>query len=90
MDTLKAKVKADYVFTALKGKSAKKDEKELILIPKSDVIVEEVLKKLGEDKARIKSPSVAELEEEINELVYELYGLNEKDVKVIEAFLRRF
>ena len=42
------------------------------------------------DKAQIKSPSVAELEGEINELVYTLYGLNEKDVGVIEGFLGRF
>ena len=87
---VESKVKADYVSAALKGKRAKKDEKKQILIPKSDAIVEEILKKLEEDKARIKSPSVAELEEEINELVYELYGLNEEDVKVIEDFLRRF
>jgi len=45
---------------------------------------------MEDDKAKIKSPSVAELEEEINGLVYKLYGLNEKDVKVIEDFLRRF
>ena len=48
------------------------------------------MKKLEEDKARIKSPSVGELEVEINELVYKLYGLNEEDVKVIEDFLMRF
>jgi len=83
-------VKADYVVTALKGKRAKKDEKMQILIPKSDAIVEEILKKLEEDEAKTKSPSVAELEEEINMLVYKLYGLNEKDVKVVEEFLRRF
>ena len=82
--------KADYVVTALKGKRAKKDEKLQLLIPKSDAIVEEILKKLEKDKAKTKSPSVAELEEEINELVYKLYGLTEKDVKVIEDFLRRF
>jgi len=41
------------------------------------------LKKLEEDKTKIKSPSVAEFGEEMNELVYKLYGLNEKDVKVI-------
>ena len=63
-----------------------------ILVPKSDAIVEEVLKKMEEDKAKTESPSVAELEEEINELVYKLYGLNEKDkdAKVINDFLRRF
>ncbi len=87
---VESEVKADYVVTVLKGKRAKKDEKLQLLIPKSDAIVEEILKKLEEDKARIKSPSVAELEEEINELVYKLYGLNEKDVKVIDNFLRRF
>jgi len=87
---VESKVKADYVSAALRGKRAKKDEKKQILIPKSDAIVEEILKKLEEDKARMKSPSVAELEREINELVYKLYGLNEEDVKVIEDFLRRF
>ena len=87
---VESEVKADYVVTVLKGKRAKKDEKLQLLIPKSDAIVEEILKKLEEDKARLKSPSVAELEEEINELVYKLYGLNEKDVKVIDNFLRRF
>jgi hypothetical protein len=85
-----SEVKANYIVTALKGKSAKKDEKKQVLIPKSDAIVEEILNKLESDKAQIKSPSVAELEDEINELVYTLYGLNENDVEVIDDFLRRF
>jgi hypothetical protein len=45
---------------------------------------------LEDDKAKTKSPSVAELEADINDLVYKLYGLNEKDVKVIEDFLLKF
>jgi len=47
---------------------------------------------MEEDKAKTESPSVAEHEEELNELVYKLYGLNEKDkdAKVINDFLRRF
>lgn len=85
-----SEVKADYVVTALKGKSAKKDEKMQLLIPKSDAIVEEILKKLEDNKAKTKSPSVAKLEIEINELVYKLYRLNEKDVMVIEDFLKKF
>ncbi len=60
MDTLKAEVKANYVVTALKGKSAKKDEKKQILIPKSDAIVEEILKKLEEDfNGKNKKPLVS-------------------------------
>ena len=87
---VESKVKADYVVAALKGKRARKDEKMQLLIPKSDTIVEEILKKWEEDRTKTESPSIAELEEEINDLVYKLYGLNEKDVKVIEDFLRRF
>lgn len=59
-------------------------------ISKSDVITEEILRKLNEDKAQAISPSVAELEHDINELVYQLYGLNADDIKVIEDFLQRF
>jgi len=47
-------------------------------------------KKSKYDKANTKSPSVAKLENGINGLVYTLYGLNEKDVAVIDDFLRRF
>jgi len=82
--------KPDYVVAALKGTRAKKDEKKQVLIPKSDAIVEEILNNLESDKAQIKSPSVAELEGKINGLVYTLYGLNEKDVEVIDDFLRGF
>ncbi len=87
---VESSAKADYVITALKGTRAKKDEKKQILIPKSDAIVEEILNNLESDKAQIKSPSVAELEDAINGLVYTLYGLNEKDVEVIDDFLGRF
>jgi hypothetical protein len=50
----------------------------------------EELKETFGDGKLIKSPSVAELEDAINGLVYTLYGLNEKDVEVIDEFLRRF
>ena len=33
---------------------------------------------------------VERLEREINELVYELYGLDAKDLEVIEEFLKKF
>jgi len=49
MDTLKSKAKANYIVTALKGKHAKKDEKKQLLIPKSDGIIEEILKNLEEN-----------------------------------------
>ncbi|MBE0517507.1 MAG: hypothetical protein IBX41_09035, partial [Methanophagales archaeon] len=85
-----SRLKADYIMAALRGKRAKKNEKLQLLVPKSDAIVEAILKELEDDKTQAKSPSVAELEAEINELVYKLYGLNEEDIKVIEEFLTRF
>lgn len=85
-----SKPKANYVVTALKGMRAKKDEKLQLLIPKSAAVVEEILKGLEDDKVKTKSPSVAELEADINALVYKLYGLNEEDIRIIEDFLRRF
>ncbi|NAS88379.1 hypothetical protein C4E24_01345 [ANME-1 cluster archaeon AG-394-G21] len=87
---VESEIKADYVVTALKGTRAKKDGKKQILIPKSDAIVEEILNNLEGDKTQIKSPSVAELEDAINGLVYTSYGLNEEDVEVIDEFLRQF
>lgn len=85
-----SRVKADYVVTALKERRAKKNEKWQILVPKSDAVVEEIIGKLEEDTAATKTPSVAELEGEINELVYMLYGLEENDKKVIGEFLEKF
>jgi len=85
-----SELKAKYIVTAMKGKSVHKGEKIQILVPKNAAVVEEILKKLEEDRARVKSPSVADLEKEINDLVYRLYGLNEENVKVIEDFLKRF
>ncbi len=87
---VESEAKANYVGAALKGKSAKKDEKKQILIPKSEAVVEAVLKNLEKDKAKTKSPSVADLEAEINGLVYRLYELNEEEEKVVEDFLEKF
>jgi len=87
---VESELKANYVVAALKGKRAMKDEKPQLLIPKSDTFVESILTELEEDKVKVASPSVNQLEAEINALVYELYGLNEENVQVIEDFLRRF
>jgi len=82
--------KRKYVVEALKGKTISKDEEVKIKLPMSDAAVTKILKRLGEDKAILKEKPIAELEEEINEKVYRLYGLDENDVKVIEEFLEKF
>ncbi|MFQ5887814.1 MAG: TaqI-like C-terminal specificity domain-containing protein, partial [Candidatus Hydrothermarchaeales archaeon] len=88
--TVESEAKVEYIKEALEGKKAKKNEKLQFLIPRDDSIVNKILAKLKEDKKATQNPSVSELEEEINKLVYELYGLNKDDRKVIEEFLERF
>jgi seryl-tRNA synthetase len=76
---------------ALEGDSADKGEKIEILVPRSNSDVKEILQEYEEDKEKLEDmPSVEELEEEINELVYGLYDLDDEEIKVIEDFLEKF
>ena len=88
--TLETKARAEYISIALAGKNVKKGEKVKILIPRDENKVEEILKEYKEDKKHLEKLPISKLEEEINELVYELYGLDEKDKEVIEDFLMKF
>ncbi len=56
---------------------------------RSDAAVKKILKRLVEDKAKLREKPIAELESEINERIYKLYGLDASDVKVIEQVLNR-
>jgi len=63
-----------------------KDVKTVILnipVPKSDEIIKEIIKKGSVDYTKNKG-KIQKLEEEINGLVYELYGLNKKEIAIIE------
>jgi len=83
--------KAEFVKKSFEGDSVKKGEKIEILVPKSNQDVKEILEEYRKDKEKLEEmPSIEELEEEINEIVYELYGLDEEDIDVIEDFLEKF
>lgn len=83
--------KANFVKLALDGKSVKKGEVIEILVPKSNRVVKNILAEYEHDKKELaKMPSIEELEEKIDQVVYDLYGLNEDDIKVIEEFLEKF
>ncbi|KXA90831.1 hypothetical protein AKJ57_03535 [candidate division MSBL1 archaeon SCGC-AAA259A05] len=51
----------------------------------------EVMNEFHADKNRIREieEGVKELESEINELVYDLYGLDEEEIETVEEFLKR-
>ncbi|UZE91803.1 MAG: N-6 DNA methylase [Methanosarcinales archaeon] len=63
-----------------------KDVKSIIYnieIPKSEEILKEIIKKGSFDRADVKN-KIKELEREINELVYEIYGITKNEQKIIE------
>ncbi len=66
-----------------------KDVKNMILnisVPKSDEVLKEIVKKGGADQSQIKE-KIKKLEDEINELVYQLYGITKEERKIIEGSL---
>ena len=75
----------------MEGDSANKGDEIETLVLRNNSDVEKVLQEYEDDKEKLgEMPSVEELEEEINELVYDLYGLDEDEIEVIEDFLKKF
>jgi hypothetical protein len=70
--------------------SKAKDVKKIILdisVPKSDELLREIIKKGGTEQTKIKE-KIKKLEEEINELVYQIYGITKEEKKIIEESLK--
>jgi len=84
------KEKAQYLVLALRNRRVKQDDTVKILIPRDNSTVTEVLEKVKKTVQDAKATPIAQLEEEINEVVYQLYGLNENDKSIIEDFLKKF
>ncbi|MBU5687910.1 MAG: hypothetical protein KQA31_00670, partial [Candidatus Aenigmarchaeota archaeon] len=67
-----------------------KDVKNLILnipIPKSDEVLKEIIKKGSVNQEQIKD-KIKKLEDEINELVYQIYGITKEERKIIEESIK--
>ncbi|MEM5810968.1 MAG: N-6 DNA methylase, partial [Candidatus Aenigmatarchaeota archaeon] len=67
-----------------------KDVKNLILnipIPKSEEVLKEIIKKGVFDQEQIKD-KIKKLEDEINELVYQIYGITKEERKIIEESIK--
>ncbi|VVB85848.1 Uncharacterised protein [uncultured archaeon] len=83
-----SEIKAEYLKTALAGRKVSKGEKIQILVPRADALAKEAVEQHQKDV--VEARGIEALEDEINELVYKLYGLDENDKKVIEEFLSKF
>lgn len=74
---------------AEKLKKAKdiKDQIYKIEVPKSDAVLKEIVRKGSIDKIDIEN-KIKKLEEEINELVYEIYGITKEEKNIIMRSLK--
>ncbi len=87
---IKEKKIRDFVEVYLNSNSEKlskaKDVKNIILnisVPKSDEVLKGIIKKGGADQSQIKE-RIKKLEDEINELVYQIYGITKDERKIVE------
>lgn len=87
---IKDKKTRDFVEIYLNSNSEKlskaKDVKSMILnipVPKSDDILKKIIKKGGADQSQIKE-KIKKLEDEINELVYQIYGITKEERKIVK------
>ena len=58
-----------------------------IAVPKSDAVLKEIVSKGSVDRFQIEEQT-KKLEREIDDMVYELYGLNKKEIDIIEENLK--
>lgn len=92
---IKDKKIRDFVDVYLNSNSEKlsksKDVKNIILnisVPKSDEVLKDIIKKGGADQSQNKE-KIKKLEEEINELVYQIYGITKEERKIVETEVNR-
>jgi len=74
-------VKAEYAQTALQDTKLHKNRTLSLPVPLNDEVAQNALDELAEDISARNDGDIAELEEQINEAVFELYRLSEEDVQ---------
>jgi len=82
--------RATYVYEVVNGRSVKSGEETTIPIPRSDEGVEGLLGILRDDESIVHGTALDELEEEVNKLVYEMYGITPEEQDVVEDYLETF
>jgi len=82
--------KAEYLRLALYGSTAKKEERITILLPKQNDVVKDVIKKYKDDLETLEERSISDIEKEIDDLVYQLYHLKNKDIGILESYNEKY
>lgn len=86
----KRKRRAEYVREAVDGRNVKSCEMTTIPIPRRDGGVEKLLTALHSDKTIVDGTDYDALEEQINNIVYDIFGITSDEQNVIEDYLETF
>jgi type I restriction-modification system DNA methylase subunit len=89
-DREERKLRARYVQAAVDGRNMKSGEEQTIPIPDTQGGVEQLMEALEADRQTVEETSVEELEAEIDQTVYEMFGLTDDEQEVIEDYLDVF
>jgi len=84
------KRRATYVRDAVNGRNVKSGEETTIPIPRSDEGVERLLESLRSDETTVTEGNLDGLEELLNDVVYEMFGITSEEQDVIEKYLEEF
>lgn len=84
--------KYEYIARTLNGKKLSKEEEIIIRVPVNNELVQQILEMHDQDIGKLRDmPTVAELEDKLNQTVFDLYNIeSEDDIAVIDTFLDRF
>ncbi|WP_122090401.1 Eco57I restriction-modification methylase domain-containing protein [Halalkalicoccus subterraneus] len=84
------KRRATYVCEAVNGRNVKSGETTTIPIPRSDNGVDTLLKARQLDETIVSETDLNDLEEQINEIVYNMFDITLEEQRVIEEYLDTF
>lgn len=84
------KRRAEYVREAVDGRNVKSGETTTIPIPRKDSGVERLLAALRSDRSTVDGTDNDTLEEQVNDIVYDMFGITLEEQDVIEDYLKTF
>ena len=84
------KRRATYVREAVDGRNMKSGETSTIPIPRTNEGVETLLEALRSDEEIVAKTDIDEANVEINDVMYDMFGITPEEQSVIEAYLETF
>ena len=82
--------RATYVREAVDGRNMKSGETSTIPIPRTNEGVETLLEALRSDEEIVAKADIDEANVEINDVMYDMFGITPEEQSVIEAYLETF